>query len=132
MKKQRATKQRSSLKQHKRKAKTAKYMYVLEHYTSNKTSHNPVAHLCSIRMQLVEERENATAAKWKGFIIAMKTKAITNSVIKWAERATRKVQSRVEWIKTGGKNNKEAIQKEQINKIETISGTKCTQETMDE
>ena len=41
----------------------------------------------------------------------MKTKPITNSVTKWAERATCKVKPIIEWIRTKGKNNKEAIER---------------------
>ena len=55
-----------------------------------------------------EELEKATAAQLEGFI-AMKTKAITNSITQWAKRLTTKVKSVLEWIRTGGKENEEAI-----------------------
>ena len=41
----------------------------------------------------------------------MKTRPIHNSVSKWAKQSTSKVKSIVEWIRTGGKNNKEAIER---------------------
>ena len=41
----------------------------------------------------------------------MKTKPITNSVTKWAEKETYKVKSIIEWIRTGGKDNEEAIKR---------------------
>ena len=49
-------------------------------------------------------------AKLEGFI-AMKTNPITNSVNKWAERATCKVKQIIGWIQTGEKDNKEAIER---------------------
>ena len=54
--------------------------------------------------------EHATAAKLEGSIV-MKTRPIHNSVSKWADRATSKVKSVVEWIKTGGKNNKAVLER---------------------
>ena len=56
-----------------------------------------------------EELEKATAAQLEGFI-AMKTKVITNSITQWAKRLTIKVKSVLEWIRTGGKENEEAIE----------------------
>ena len=56
-----------------------------------------------------EEIEHATAAKLEIFI-AMKTRPITNSVSKRAERATWKIKSIVEWIKTGRKNNRKVLE----------------------
>ena len=41
----------------------------------------------------------------------MKTRPIHNSGSKSAKRSTSKVKSIVEWIRTGGKNNKEAIER---------------------
>ena len=55
-----------------------------------------------------EEIEYTTAAKLEGFIV-MKTRPIYHSVRKWAERATSNVKSIVEWIKTGGRNNREVL-----------------------
>ena len=49
-----------------------------------------------------------TTATPEGFI-SMKTRAINNSVREWAKRSTGKVKSIVDWIRVGGKNNKEAI-----------------------
>ena len=52
--------------------------------------------------------ELVSAATLEGFI-AMKTRPIHNSVREWAKRSTGKVKSIVDWIRTGGKNNKETI-----------------------
>ena len=41
--------------------------------------------------------------------IAMKTKAINNSVWEWAKWSTGRVRSIVDWIRVRGTNNKEAI-----------------------
>ena len=54
------------------------------------------------------EIKNATAAKLEAFI-AMKTRPIHNSVRKWAKRSTDNTTSIVDWIRIGGKNNKETI-----------------------
>ena len=51
--------------------------------------------------------ERVPAATLEAFI-AMKTKAINNSVQKWAKRSTGRVRSIVDWI-VRGTNNKEAI-----------------------
>ena len=57
----------------------------------------------------VEEAiKHATAATLKGFI-AMKTRPIHNSVHKWAKRSTGNVKLIVNWIRTGGQNKKETI-----------------------
>ena len=59
--------------------------------------------------QDVEETiERVNAVTLEAFI-AMKTKAINNSVREWAKRSTGRVQSIVDWIRVGGKNNKESI-----------------------
>ena len=60
-----------------------------------------------------KEIEKATAAQLEGYI-AMKTKAITNSIPKWAERLTFKVKLVIAWLRTGGEKNEEAI--EQLDK----------------
>ena len=52
--------------------------------------------------------ELATAATLEAFV-TMKTRAINNSVREWAKRSTGKVKSIVDWIRVGGKNNKESI-----------------------
>ena len=52
--------------------------------------------------------ERVPAATLKAFI-AMKTKAINNSVREWAKRSTGRVRSIVDWIRVRGTNNKEAI-----------------------
>ena len=52
--------------------------------------------------------ERVPAATLETFI-AMKTKAINNSVREWAKRSTGKVKSIVDWIRVGGKNNTESI-----------------------
>ena len=39
----------------------------------------------------------------------MKTRAINNSVREWSKRSTGKVKSIVDWIRVGGTNNKESI-----------------------
>ena len=57
-----------------------------------------------------EEIEHATTVKLEGFI-AIKTRPIHNSVSKWADQATSKVKSIVEYIKTGGKNNRAVLER---------------------
>ena len=52
--------------------------------------------------------ELATATTLEAFI-SMKTRAINNSVREWAKRSTGKVKSIVDWIRVGGTNNKESI-----------------------
>ena len=52
--------------------------------------------------------EHAPATKLESFVV-MRTRPINNSVNKLAERTACKVKSITEWIKTGGKNNKEVI-----------------------
>ena len=54
--------------------------------------------------------EQGTAAKLEGFV-AMKTRPIHNSVKKWADRAISCAKSVVGWIRTGGKKNKEIIER---------------------
>ena len=51
--------------------------------------------------------ERVPAATLEGFI-AMKTRAINNSVKKWAKWSTGRVKSIVDWI-VRGMNNKEAV-----------------------
>ena len=59
-----------------------------------------------------EEIEHEMADKLEGSI-AMKARPINNSVSKWAEGATSKVKSIIEWIKikTEGKNNRAALER---------------------
>ena len=57
-----------------------------------------------------EEIEHAMMVKLEGFI-AMKTRPIHKSAKKWADRAKTNVKSIVEWIKIGGKNNREVIKR---------------------
>ena len=52
--------------------------------------------------------ERVPATTLEAFI-AMKTRPINNSVQEWAKRSTDKVKSIVDWIRVGGKNNKESI-----------------------
>ena len=49
-----------------------------------------------------------SAATLEGFI-AMKNRAINNNVREWAKRSTGRVKLIVDWIRKGGKNNKETI-----------------------
>ena len=74
--------------------------------------------------------ETSTAATLEGFV-AMKTKPIHNSVKQWADRAKLGVKSILGWIRTGGKKNREIIErterrhtahKKQKNKKKTIKG----------
>ena len=51
------------------------------------------------------EIEQAMGIKLEGFI-AMKTRLMHNRVNKWAEQVMSKVESIVEWIKTGGKQSR--------------------------
>ena len=48
--------------------------------------------------------------KLEGFI-TMKTRPIHNSVKKWAERAKSGVKLIVGWIRTGGKKNREIVER---------------------
>ena len=50
----------------------------------------------------------ATATTLEAFI-AMKTRAINNSVSEWAKRSTGKCKSIIDWIRVRGKNNTESI-----------------------
>ena len=52
--------------------------------------------------------ERVPAATLEAFI-AMKTKAINNSLQEWAKQSTGRVRSIVDWIRVRGTNNKEAI-----------------------
>ena len=54
--------------------------------------------------------ETSTAATLEGFV-AMKTKSIHNSVKQWADTAKLGVKSLIGWIRTGGKNNREIIER---------------------
>ena len=95
-----------AVKQQKRKAKAAISVRALHELQDQSQPSDAF-----LFYQDVEEKiENATAAKLEGFI-AMKTKPITNSANKWAEQAACKVKAMVEWMKTRGKNNKEAIER---------------------
>ena len=57
-----------------------------------------------------KEIEQGTAAKLEGFI-AMKTRPVHNSVKKWVDRALSGAKSVVGWIRTGGKKNREIIER---------------------
>ena len=54
--------------------------------------------------------ERVPAATLEAFI-AMKTKAINNSVREWAKRSTGKYKSIVDWIRIREKNNTETIER---------------------
>ena len=56
--------------------------------------------------------ETSTAATLEGFV-AMHTKSIHNSVKEWADTATRGVKTLIGWIRTGGKNNGDIIEREE-------------------
>ena len=73
-----------------------------------------------------KEIEQGTAVKLEEFI-AMKTRPIHNSVKKWAKGAKSGVKSIVGWIRTGGKNNREIIER-----TERPLPTQSTQETKKE
>ena len=107
-------------KQQKRKATTAISVRALHNLQDQARPRNSFL----FYQDLWEEIKHTSASKLEEFIV-MKSRPITNGVSKWDKRATCKVKSIVEWIKTEGKNNKEAI--ERIDKkIETILGTKRT------
>ena len=57
-----------------------------------------------------KEIEKATAATLERFV-TMKTKPIHNSVKQWADKALLGVKSIIGWIRTGGKNNREIIER---------------------
>ena len=57
-----------------------------------------------------KEIEQRTAVKLEGFV-AMKMRPIYNSVKKWADRAISGAKSVVGWFRTGGKKNKEIIER---------------------
>ena len=54
--------------------------------------------------------EKGTVAILEGFV-AMKTRPIHNSVKKWADRAISAIKSVVGWFRTGGKKNREMIER---------------------
>ena len=54
--------------------------------------------------------ETSTAAALEGFV-AMKTKSIHNSVKQWADTAKLGVKSIIGWIRTGGQNNRDIIER---------------------
>ena len=51
--------------------------------------------------------ETSTVVTLKGSV-AMETKTIHNSVKQWADKAVLGVKSLIGWLRTGGKNNREA------------------------
>ena len=57
-----------------------------------------------------KEIEQAIAVKLEGFI-TMKMRPIHNSVKEWTKRAISVVKLVVGWIKTGGENNREIIER---------------------
>ena len=59
--------------------------------------------------QDVEETIERVKATTLEAFIAMKTRAINNSVSEWAKRSTGKCKSIVDWIRVRGKNNTESI-----------------------
>ena len=54
--------------------------------------------------------EISTAATLEGYV-AMKTKSIHNSVKQWADTAKLGVKSIIGWFRTGGKKNREIIER---------------------
>ena len=60
-----------------------------------------------------KEIEKGTAATLEGFV-AMKTRPIHNSVKKWADRAISGAKLVVGLIRTGGKKNREIIERTEI------------------
>ena len=93
-------------KQQKRKAKAATRVWELHKLHDQARPSNAFLFYQDIK----EEIKHAIAAKLEDFI-SMKIRPFTNSVSKWTERATCKVKSIVEWIKTGEKNHKEVIER---------------------
>ena len=59
---------------------------------------------------LETEIEKGIAATLEG-LVAMKSRPIHNSVKKWADRAISGAKSVVGWIRTGGKKNREIIER---------------------
>ena len=57
-----------------------------------------------------KEIETGTAATLEGFV-TMKTRPIHNSVKQWADRAVIGVKSVIGWFRTGGKKNREIIER---------------------
>ena len=57
-----------------------------------------------------KEIEKGTAATIEGFV-ATKTRPIHNSVKQWADRAVIGVKSVIRWFRTGGKKNREIIER---------------------
>ena len=111
---------RKTTKQQKKKNKTAISVWALHDLQEQACPSD----LFLFYPDVEEEIEHATAAKLEEFIV-MKTKLINNSVSKWANWATSKVKPIIEWIETGGKNNRAALERLEKN-IETISDTKLT------
>ena len=50
------------------------------------------------------------AAKLEGFIV-MKSRPSHNSVSNWTKQATSKVKTIKEWVKVGGTNNREVLER---------------------
>ena len=57
-----------------------------------------------------KEIETVTAAILEGFV-AIKTRTIHNSVKQWADRTVIRVKSVIGWFRTGGKKNREKIER---------------------
>jgi len=57
-----------------------------------------------------KEIEKGTAATLEGFV-AMKTITIHNSVKQWVDRAVIGIKSLIGWFRTGGKRNREIIER---------------------
>ena len=94
------------MKQQKRKAKAAITVQAQHNLQEKACPSNSFLFYSDVE----KEKKNATAAKLEGFI-AMKNRSLHNSVSKWADRATNKVKSIVELIKTGKKNNRAVLKR---------------------
>ena len=93
-------------KQQKRKAKAAITVQALHNLQEQARPSGSVLFYSDVGNEI----ENATSTKSEGFI-AMKNRPIHNSVSKWANRAKNTVKTIIEWIKTGGTNNRAVLEK---------------------
>ena len=93
-------------KQQKRKAKAAISVRALHKLEEIAYPSDSVLFYQDIKREI----EQGTAFKLEGFI-TMKTRPIHNSVKKWAERGKNGVKSIIGWIRTGGKSNREIIER---------------------
>ena len=90
----------------KRKVKTAISVWALHDLQEQERPSNSFLFYPDVEGEI----KHATVAKLEEFI-AMATRPIYTSVIKWAKQAMSNVKPIVEWIKIEGKNNREVLER---------------------